>query len=247
MSLNPLTPVADYQSMLTRIFWFTSAAALLAICMLRSSIEGLDTFLSAIDGTLKIDREKSLLVPVGSLAPALLVGLASRVFRIHSNIANWLGIRERFDLDVILRALARGTQTDYHQFSEATLLKHRYDLMKRCFYQYVNGRRPQIDELLIERALDMWSWFWVGIETTVVFVATSFIYIACGQLSSGMTLFGTTLAFATLGLPAIRDECRRYALAQVREILAEPERAEQVREAFAKLIPATEDTYRRAA
>jgi hypothetical protein len=49
MSLNPLTPVTDYQSMLNRIFWFTSAAALVAIWMLRLYIPGLDVLLKKID------------------------------------------------------------------------------------------------------------------------------------------------------------------------------------------------------
>ena len=47
MSLSPLTPVTDYQSMLNRIFWFTTASALVGVWMLRLDIPRLDALLNA--------------------------------------------------------------------------------------------------------------------------------------------------------------------------------------------------------
>ena len=235
MSLNPLTPVTDYQSMLNRIFWFTSAAALIAVGMLRS-LDGVDQVLSQIDMNLRLDGERSLPVPGGTLVPALLVGLASRVFRIHNKLGDWLGVRERFDLEVILHEIGRRSGLHTDSLHEETLLYHRFELMKRCFYQYVSGRQPVIDPQLIERALDMWSWFWIALEAAVVFVATSFILIASGELGTGITTFGVTLGLTSIALPAIRSECRRYAIAQVREILSDDDRADNVRHQFASYL-----------
>ena len=39
--------------------------------------------------------------------------------------------------------------------------------------------------------------------------------------------------FAAIGLPAMRNQCRRYAIAQVRAIVGDSRRAEAVRMAFA--------------
>ncbi len=232
MSLYPLTPVTNYPSMLNRIFWFTSATALVAVWMLRLKLPGLDAQLHQIDFTLEFGGKKIVPIPGGYLLPALAVGLGSRVFRIHGIIARWLGIRERFDIDVIIGDLARRSGVDLDQVPEEELAYHRHDIMRYGFYQFVGGSNPQIDELLIYRALDLWSWFWIGVEATVVFVFASFVLLATGLYQPGLIALSSTLACAAIGLPAIRNECRRYAVAQVREIMADPMRAEQVRRAF---------------
>lgn len=246
MSLNPLAPVTDYPSMLNRIFWFTSAAALVAVWLLRSNLPWLETLLAQIDFTLQWDGDHVLPVPGGYLAPALVVGLASRVFRLHSHVAEWLGIRERFEVDVIIHELARRTDIDLDHVSDAELVRHRYPIMRQGFYQFVSGRRPQIDESLIERALDMWSWFWIGVEAAVVLVITGFALVATGVQQTGLGVVLATLTFAAVALPAIRNECRRYAVAQVREIVSDPQRATLVKQAFDRLQQST-NQFRAAA
>lgn len=233
MSLNPLTPVTDYQSMLNRIFWFTSAAALVAVWLLREHLDPLDKLLAQLSFTVELEDHQILPVPGGYLLPALAVGLLSRVYRIHSKIADWLGIRERFEIDVIIRELALRSGVDVDAISDEQLAEHRYQIMRGGFYQFVSGRHPQIDELLIERALDTWSWFWIGVEATVIFVLTGFALIASGVHQTGLVVVLAALTLAAVALPAIRNECRRYAIAQVREIVSDPQRASLVRQALA--------------
>ena len=232
MSLNPLTPVTDYQSMLDRIFWFTSASALVAVWMLRMKIPELDSQLHEIDFTLAFGGDNLVPIPGGYLLPALAIGLGSRVFRIHGLIARWLGIRERFDIDVIIHELARRSGVNLDHVSDEELADQRHEIMRHGFYQFVGGRQPQIDEPLIHRALDLWSWFWIGIESSVVFVFASFALLATGSHQIGLIALLATLACAAIGLPVIRNECRRHAIAQVRAIVADPLRAEQVRRVF---------------
>lgn len=235
MSLSPLAPVTDYQSMLNRIFWFTSAAALGATALLRANIPALESALGHIDFQLEFGDNNILPVPGSYLLPAVAVGLAARVFRLHGRLAEWLGIRERFDIDVILHELARRVGINLQDVAEESLLDHRHTLMRHAFYAFVGGRSPEVDEQLIQRALDSWSWFWSGIEATVVFVAAGFVLIATGSTQSGFTTILATLGLAAVALPAIRSECRRYAVAQVREIVADPARAAIVREVFSGL------------
>ncbi len=68
----------------------------------------------------------------------------------------------------------------------------------------------------------MWSWFWITIEATVVFVLTGFALIACGVQQTGFIVVLTSLIVAAVALPSIRSECRRYAIAQVRAIVTDP-------------------------
>jgi len=236
MSFSPLTPVTNYQSMLNRIFWFTSAVAIVAIWILRLNNAAFDALLHQIDFNVEFGGNKTLPMPGGYLLPALAVGLATRIFRLHARISDGLGIRESFDIDVIIGEFASQLGMDLTSIGDDELVKHRHRIMRSAFYSYVSGSRPQIDSQLIEQALDAWSWFWVGVEATVVFVVTGLALVAGGRYVVGFETIGGALVVAMIGLPAMREQCRRYAVAQVRAILSDGARATAVREAFAELI-----------
>jgi hypothetical protein len=235
MSLNPLAPVTDYQSMLNRIFWFTTGAALIGIWILRMQIPALDRLLREIDFTVEFGGNKVLPIPGGYLFPALAVGLVTRIYRLHARVSDWLGIREDFDIEVIIGELAAQLAIDISWAESKHLIRARHHIMRNAFYKYVTGPQPQIDSQLVHQALDAWSWFWIGVEATLVFVIAGFVLVSGGVYETGFQLIGGTLVLAVVGLPAMRDQCRRYAVAQVRAIVADPDRAAAVRTAFAEL------------
>lgn len=232
MSINPLAPVTDYQSTLNRIFWFISAAALWAVWLLRSEIPTVEAILMRLDQT---GVNKLLPIDAGYLVPAVAVGLIARIFRIHSQLGHWLGIRERFDIDVILKEMGRQTDLDIAAVAEEDWLAQRHELMRKSFYQYASSRSPQIDEHLIHQALDLWSWFWIILEASVLFVVVGLALVCAGVYETGLITFGGAIIVAAIGLPAIRLQCKRYAIAQVRAILSDPARESAVRLAFASL------------
>lgn len=246
MALNPLSPVTDYQSMLNRIFWFTLSAALGATWLLRAHVPTLDVALGQIDMDVQTGTGKLLPVPGGLLLPALAVGLVARVFRVHSHFGHWLGIRERFDVDVILTELARRVGVDVDDVSDDQWQAHRHDLMRQTFYRFASSSSPQIDAHLVHQALDLWSWFWIGLEAALVFVVTGLALVALNAREVGLVTLGGTLVLAAVGLPALRQQCRRYAIAQVKAILADPLRAAQVRQAF-DVLGGSVTTLRRSA
>ena len=246
MSLNPLAQVSDYQSMLNRIFWFTTASALVGVWMLRLYIPGLERSLSQIDFTVAFGGDKILPMPGGYLLPALAVGLVTRIFHVHARISDWLGIRECFDVEVIIRELAAQAGIDLSLVADGQIRNSRQSIMRKTFYPYVSGSQPHIDSQLVQQALDAWSWLWIGIEATLVFTLTGFGLIAGGALTDGLITIGSALLVAAIGLPAIRSQCERYAIAQVRAIVADPVRAQAVRSAL-KELSVNQYTDRRAA
>lgn len=238
MSLNPLTPVTDYQSMLNRIFWFTTAAALAAIWLVRLELPELDARLSEIDFIVEFGGDKVLPVPGGYLIPALMIGLLSRIYRIHAIISDWLGIRECFDVDVIIAELARQSGIDLSAVQRHRIVAERHRIMRAAFYEFVSGPRPQIDVQLIQQALDARSWFWIGIEATLVMTLAGFGLLAGGVYQTGLLTVGGTLLAAAIGLATMHRQCRRYAVAQVRVIMTDPARSAIVKKAFADLTDA---------
>jgi hypothetical protein len=125
MAPNPLTPVTDYQSMLNRIFWFTSASALVAVWLLRQNIHGLDLFLKKIDFTVAFGNDKILPMPAGYLLPALAVGMLTRIYRLHAHISDWLGLREHFDVEVIIAEFAKELGIDLTYVPDEKLRNYR--------------------------------------------------------------------------------------------------------------------------
>jgi hypothetical protein len=236
MPINPLAPVTDYQSMLSRIFWFTTAAAVAGIWMLRQYLPPIDRLLSDIDFTLSFAGSKALPIPGGYLLPALGVGLLTRVYRLHARVSDCLGIREAFDIHVILRELAERVGVDAEAIGDRRVLKARHDLMRKAFYPFVSGAEPQIDRQLIQQALDAWSWFWVGVEVTSLFVLVGASLAVGGELKAGFYTIGIALALAAAGLPPIYEQCRRLAVAQVRAIVEDAARASGIRSQFDKLV-----------
>jgi len=237
MPLNPLAPVTDYQSMLNRIFWFTTAASIAVVWILRFNIPALDAQLARIDFSLKFDGERALPIPAGYLLPALAIGLITRIFRLHARVSDWLEIRECFDIDVIITQLAERSSIDLSLVDEQKLKERRHHIMRNGFYAFVSPSTPQIDPQLVYQALDAWSWFWVGVEAALLFVLAGFTLIAASQHAAGLETLAITIAIASVGLPLMRRQCERYAVAQVRAIVADPTRAVAVRAAFGESHP----------
>jgi hypothetical protein len=243
---NPLSSVTDYQTMLNRIFWFVTGAALVAISILRSQVPAIDQGLRTIDLSLAIGGEQPLPVPAGSLLPAIAIGLVCRMIRPHARLSDWLGIRERFDIDVVLHELAARVGVDLSLVGEAQLEERRRTLMRQTFYRYVSGHPVAIDPQLVHQALDSWSWFWIAMESATLFVGASLLMVAFGAHDSGIRMLLATLVVAGTGLPTLRAKCRRLAIAQVRAILSDDRRREEVRAALAATLDA-DTPLRRAA
>jgi hypothetical protein len=238
--------MTDYQSMLNRIFWFTTAAALAAIWLLRLHVPALEAVLGRVDFAVGVGGEKVLPTPAGCLLPALALGIAAHVFRLHTRISDVLGIGECFDLEVIVAEFADRLGIDLSRVEDARLRRARHGLMRQAFYPYVSSSRPQIDPQLVQQALDAWSWFWIGVVATLLFSLASLGLIACGAYDVGFQTLGATLVLAAVVLPAIRGQCKRYAVAQVRAILSDPARAAVVRAALVE-VAGQEVVQRRAA
>jgi hypothetical protein len=235
MLLNPLAPVTNYPSMLNRIFWFTTAVGVIAVWMLRLHMPGLDAELSKVDFSLQFGGDKVLPIPGGYLLPALAIGLITRIYRLHARVSDWLGIRECFDIDVIVAELADRLGIDLSCVSDEQLREQRHRIMRKAFYDFANPSQPQIDAQLVLQALDAWSWFWIGVEAALLFTLSGFVLVAAGQYQIGIATVTGAMATAAIALPLMRSQCQRYAVAEVRAIVADPLRASIAREAFDEL------------
>jgi hypothetical protein len=59
--------------------------------------------------------------------------------------------------------------------------------------------------------------------------------IALGAYENGFQTVGGTFVVAAIAIPAMRNQCKRYGIAQVRAIVDDPARASAARSAFNEL------------
>lgn len=104
MSLNPFSTVNDYSSMLNKIGVSTAFLLFGATALLRWQIQSVDAFLKPI--SISVPIMSGLNVPLGTILPALLIGLACRVIKLHDLVSDILRIRHCFDVEYVLLPFA---------------------------------------------------------------------------------------------------------------------------------------------
>ena len=75
--------------------------------MLRQHVPAIEAWLQDFDAAIGVNGQKLLPTPASYLVPALTIGIAARIFRLHGRISDWLGLRECFDVEVIIGEFGR--------------------------------------------------------------------------------------------------------------------------------------------
>ena len=148
-------------------------------------------------------------------------------------IADLFRIRIHFDVDKILLPMCILSRASISRENYLRIKKNRSDLMGKVFYKFVSSTegKAQIDRHLIVSALDQWSWYWIVLEAAVTFLLTSVIFIIFGNYMFGYWFLVSVLLFVSFSF-IIYNNCERYALNEVKEILADQTRVDEVRSEF---------------
>ena len=96
-----------------------------------------------------------LAIPLGTILPAFLIALVSRIFKLHNHLSNILGIRHRFDLEAILFPLAIATSIAFPVEKVRQIKKQRKDLMYKTFYKYASSSPSKA---VMKRTTSPWLW-----------------------------------------------------------------------------------------
>lgn len=221
--MNPFSEPKNYDEMLTKIMVFTFCISLVFLAVVAHSCPGVWSFLHPSWLTFSIDVLGLKNIPTAYLIAAFLIALAARISRFHDRISDLFGIRERFDIHEILSPLAGGVGIAVDLALLDRFKQHRSPIMGRIFYKYASSTKPAIDEHLIWKALDKWSWFWICIEGASVGLV-AFIFLISVSAFQSATFVGATVLVATLAATQINRACASAAHTEVREILSDSQR-----------------------
>jgi len=219
----------SYSDMLERIFIFTLGTGIICTVLVGFSSPAVSDLLDFV--SIKVDIWIIKGLKVLYVAIPLIFALLSRIFKLHDKISDLLRIRLRFDTKHILIPLARGVGSDV---SLERIKNNRNDLMYKVFYPYAGFKNPIIDDQLVRTALDNWGWFWVEVETSVVFMITSVIFLTIQKRIQFLTLLGVVLILIFLEFYQYRV-CIKSAEAEVNTILDDKKRKKDILERFSTL------------
>ncbi len=232
--MNPFSQPKNYDEMLTKIMTYTFCTSLALVALVAHNWPFLWNFLHPSWLTFDIEPLGLKNIPPSYVILAFLISFAARVSKLHNRVSNLLGIRERFDINEILAPLAAGAGVLFDLKLREKCVAQRSQIMPAVFYKYASSTKPVIDEHLIWRALDTWSWFWICIETIVVAAVALIMLISIGQYKIGAWI-GIAVFVGTLIATQINRACTSAAHAQVREILTDGQRRNEIGASFRAL------------
>ena len=156
----------------------------------------------------------------------LAIGLLEHIFKIHDKLSSLLGIRKWYDKEVIVKAIITGVNNPVPENLGNEQVKR---IMSSCFYEYVSSTRPVIDEHIIVLTLNQWCWFWIALDTSLLFVVMSvlFLIIKWSWLNLVFAVFGLLLLLVLMYLIIIQT--KRYTKSEINLILSDSKRIEEVK------------------
>jgi hypothetical protein len=232
MNLISFGRTATYDEMLTRIAIGTIVSSFVAIEWLRWHIGTLDGILATVDkwpaiGPLK-DYDK---LPFGTILPAIVIGVLCRIIKLHDRLSDVFAIRKRFDISEILIPICGHCDKKMTSDRLDALSRDRHKWVRLLFYEYASSFKDKaiIDENLIRQALDWWTWAWVALESSAIFLVACIIAYwstqyktAFQMLTVANCLFITSSLLRTYG-------CRSTARAEVNAIMDNEKAASEIR------------------
>jgi hypothetical protein len=116
------------------------------------------------------------------------------------------------------------------------IAENRDVLMGDVFYRYASGTKGKavIDEQMVTMALDQWSWFWMLLEAAAITLPCALSLMFLGRTEPAAWLLATFIMLLML-MRLVLPLCANYAHREVRAIVEDGNRRNQVRQVLGAL------------
>jgi hypothetical protein len=229
----PFERPKDYGEMLNKIGLFTFFVALGLTWFVAEKVTSIHAALNARTTTFEV---ASLHVPILYALCAAIIAVIARFTRLHNQLSDLFKIREQFDVNKILIPLARVVNLIVGVEFVRNLRMNRNLLMQRTFYVYASFEDPKISKALVLGAIELWTWYWIALEASALFVVAALILLLNRAYQAAGEAIGVSLLLALI-FSSCFFACGKRAEYQINEIVAAPERADAIRVEFSKFAP----------
>lgn len=169
--------------------------------------------------------------PALALGCALFVATISRAYYLHTKLGELFGLRRNFNYEHMLLPLAEGAGLSLGDEDRRVIMEQRRSLSEEAFYEYVGDGKVKISQLLVQKALDSWSWFWVWTESGAVFLLVAVGAILMRAWDAALPNAVLLAVVAVLGYLSWRGLPSKTA-AEIEAILSDDQRRARVKEVF---------------
>lgn len=173
----------------------------------------------------------------GFAVGVVILTILFRVVKLHDRISDVLGIRKRYDYENIILPLYLGVNgpNAIRPDPEKVHLS-RARIMRASFYRYTNGKDPlSIDSHFVEMAWESLALYWGITEAIFIQLILALAMTISGALRLGFYFGLLVTVLGALYLLAERH-CIRQTSQEVGEILASPDRRNQIKAAFDEIL-----------
>lgn len=228
----PFDRPKDYGEMLNKIGIFTFLFALGLTWFVAERVDSIHAVLNSRQTTVDV---ASIHVPILYVVPAAVVAFFARIVRLHDKVSDIFRIRKRFDINKILVPLSEavGLKVDGNFLDQ--LRNRREDAMERTFYRYASFEDPKISKALVLGAVELWTWYWIALESAVWAFVAALVLLANAQYIPASALLAVTGGLILLFLGCFTF-CGRRAEYQIREIVSDDGRATTIRGELSKFL-----------
>jgi hypothetical protein len=161
----------DYSEILQRILYTSIATGLACTVALAKASPLLQELVNSVDTAADIAFIKN--IPILYVLIPMLIGVLSRLLKLHDKISDIFRIRYLFDTRCLLFPLAKGAGLALTEDLKKKICQDRVDSMYAVFYPFAAFKKPIIDEQLVRTAADNWGWFWVLVESSFLIIVTT--------------------------------------------------------------------------
>ena len=222
----------SYSEMLKRIFYLSIASGFICTIILAKAYPAFGSLIDSISTKADLGFIKNLNALL--VVIPLVIGLISRMLRLHDKISYLLSIRFLFDTRYILYPLANLTGVTLTKKRKKILDRNRVNAMSNVFYKYASFINPIIDTQLVRTAADNWGWFWSLLESLFLFGLTAFIlWLLDNNTYLQVGLIILLIEFCLLLVQWF--ECRKSAERQVEAITSDNDRRTDISSYFSSL------------
>ncbi len=149
----------------------------------------------------------------------IVIAILENVFSFHDKLSDLLGIRYRYDKNIVIRHYLQVLNMD--KYIDKIDTKNREIIMNEVFYKYASSTSPQIDPHFIYLALGSWSWYWILLDTfSVTLFVGMFLLLKYYSLSALIIIIIVLFSLYAFMFIKRNTDCIKYSTAEVDAILS---------------------------
>lgn len=158
----------------------------------------------------------------------LLIGISEHIFKIHDKISTLIGIRNRYDKNVIAAIILKNCKIEKNANTlDQSEVK---TVLSKAFYKYVSSTNPVIDQHYIYLTLNEWCWYWITLDTLALFTATGILFLLLKWSWLNLLVIVTICSLLLIIMKLIKVQAEEYTKEEIRVIFSDKKRVDEIKE-----------------